>query len=244
MVPELAVNTAGSVCMVVDVFRATTVIDVLFSRGCRSVTVAASHDEARSAAARSSGILCGETAGLKPPGFHFGNSPEELSTEDFTDRHAILSTTNGTRAVAAASSALLLVTACFRNARAAARHCWDAALTLGAEQILIICASGEGTPCLEDSAAAGLLIEELTACSDEAECAEPTDSAVICRRIWAADQNVPRSLMEASHAAELANAGLGADFGWCSAVNTSEIVPVLDVEGSAARWPLKLASSA
>ena len=244
LVPALAVNAAASVCIVVDVFRATTVIDVLFSRGCSSITVAASHDEARAAAARSGAVLCGETAGTKPDGFDFGNSPSEIASHDFTGRDAILSTTNGTRAIAAAAGAPSLFTACFRNARAVARSSWDASLALEAEQILIICASGEGMPCLEDAAAAGLLIDELSACSGTYEPAEPTDSAVICRRIWAADHNAARSLMEASHAAELADAGLGEDFGWCTAINVSQIVPTLTSTESAVRWPLRLARSA
>src|SRR5262245_24374769 len=95
LLPQLAGEVSGAVCIVVDVLRATTVIATLFERGCPRVYVAASHETARVFARANGYVLCGETDGYKVEEFDFGNSPTEFAAHDFTGRPVVLSTTNG-----------------------------------------------------------------------------------------------------------------------------------------------------
>src|SRR4051794_39690726 len=103
--PQLAGDVSEAVCIVIDVLRATTVIATLFDQHCPRVYVAASHDSARTFARRQGFALCGESQGYRVPDFDYGNSPVEFSALDFTDRPAVLSTTNGTKATAAVATA-------------------------------------------------------------------------------------------------------------------------------------------
>ena len=65
LLPLLAGEVSETVCVVVDVLRATTVIATLFARGCPRVYVAASHAAARDFARAKGYVLCGETNGFK-----------------------------------------------------------------------------------------------------------------------------------------------------------------------------------
>src|SRR5438093_13553874 len=87
-----------SVCIVVDVLRASSSIVTLLERGARPVIAAGSIEEARSLYQRLPGfILCGERGGFPPAGFDYGNSPAEFFRLDLDGRSAILATSNGTR---------------------------------------------------------------------------------------------------------------------------------------------------
>src|SRR5437899_2253514 len=93
--PQLAGDVSRTVCIVIDVLRATTVIATLFDRSCPRVYVSASHETARRFARRMSYVLCGETDGYRVPDFDYGNSPVEFAGLDLTGRPVVLSTTNG-----------------------------------------------------------------------------------------------------------------------------------------------------
>lgn len=69
--------------------------------------------------ARGVGRICiGERGGLKPEGFDFGNSPHEIRDVSFAGDVVIQTTSNGTRAVLAASGAAELYAASLVNAAA------------------------------------------------------------------------------------------------------------------------------
>jgi 2-phosphosulfolactate phosphatase len=187
------VVSPGSVAIVIDVVRATTTLAVMFDRGCARVLVAGDIPEARAfvASASSSLLLAGESGGLRPPGFDFGNSPVELAGAELAGREVVFCTTNGTRALRACAGARAIMAGSLRNAeavcRAALRGVGPAA-TLSeavslaalsdvpstettseariepeerAADIVIVCSGRVRRPAADDAMCAGVLVEHL-----------------------------------------------------------------------------------
>ena len=95
-------DLTGQAVVVIDVLRATTTMTVMLERGAECVRTVAEVEEARRVASVADWLLAGERQGVAPPGFDFGNSPVQLSQADLAGRRVLLTTTNGTRTVAAA----------------------------------------------------------------------------------------------------------------------------------------------
>jgi len=112
------------VSVVIDVLRATTVITTAIAAGARSVTTCLNVDDARAmkqnAAVDSIPLLCGERECRPIEGFDHGNSPSEYSPVGVGGRDLVMTTTNGTRAIEAASDCDVMFLACFANLSAVA----------------------------------------------------------------------------------------------------------------------------
>src|SRR5262245_49679266 len=133
--PEAA---ASSICVVIDVLRATTTLTTLLACGAALVAVAADAMAAREAKrADPASILLGEIGGLRPVDFDLGNSPREISPLVVGGRRAICSTSNGTAAIRAVATAPVVMLGCLRNSAAVARAALDRARELG-RPILIV----------------------------------------------------------------------------------------------------------
>ncbi|HLK56306.1 MAG TPA: 2-phosphosulfolactate phosphatase [Chthonomonadaceae bacterium] len=226
LLPQLAGDVSGAVCVVVDVLRATTVIATLFERHCPHVCVAASHETARTYARAQGYVLCGETGGYRVPDFDYGNSPVEFSTLDFAGRPVVLSTTNGTKATAAVADARRVFLGAAVNRKAVAEAAWTEARETGSD-IVVVCSGTDDQFTLEDATVAGLYVEGITAQAGAWEMPEVADSAIACRRLWEGEPNLLRGWMEGIHARTLADRGFGADVGYCSAIDTLSHVPTL-----------------
>ena len=108
----------GAAIVVVDAFRASTTIVILVRKGARVILVA-SIEEA--VAYTGADYRIGERGSAKVWGFDFGNSPTEIeAAERPPGATVVLSTTNGTRIIAAARSAVEILAGAFVNARAVA----------------------------------------------------------------------------------------------------------------------------
>ncbi len=91
----------ASACVVIDVIRATSTIVTALAHGA-GVQAVASLEEAFALKAKYPGaVLAGERGGQAVPGFDLGNSPEDFTSERVQGRRVILTTTNGTQALAA-----------------------------------------------------------------------------------------------------------------------------------------------
>ena len=102
-------ETAGTTAVVIDVVRATSCIVEAIANGARAVHPVVSVDEAFALRASLGGdaLLCGERRGLRIDGFDLGNSPAEFSQAAVSGKRLVMTTTNGTRAFAAAAGARL-----------------------------------------------------------------------------------------------------------------------------------------
>jgi 2-phosphosulfolactate phosphatase len=121
---------ARTTYVVVDVIRATTTLAVMLGQGCRCVLVASGIAAARAVAQPDPGryLLGGESGGVAPPGFNFGNSPREYAAADPTGREIVFATTNGTRALRACTGGYAIYAGSLRNASAVARAAFASAI--------------------------------------------------------------------------------------------------------------------
>ena len=228
LLPGQTFDTARSVCIVVDVLRASSSIVTLLEQGATRVIAAAGIDEARALHERlPEYLLCGERGGLPPSGFDHGNSPAEFSRLDLAGKSAILATSNGTRLLAALADAPALLTGCLLNRTAVA----EATLRIARERdlaIATVCSAAHGgsTFVLEDALGAGAIVAAALATDHTLEAA---DAARVARDAFlTASQDLPSVVASSYHARELAAAGFADDVAYCARLDVSEVVPVLE----------------
>lgn len=227
LVPSLELDRARSICVVVDVLRASSSIVTLIERGATPVIAAASIENARALHERLPGyLLCGEKDGVPPAGFDYGNSPAEFSRLDLEGRGAILATSNGTRMLAALAKAPAVLVGCLLNRTATA----EAALLVAREaglDIAAVCpaAYGESTFVLEDALGAGAIID---ACLTADASVEATDAARFAAAAFVtAARDLPAAVASAYHARELSEAGFAEDVSYCARLDVSTVAPLL-----------------
>jgi 2-phosphosulfolactate phosphatase len=147
--------------VVFDVLRATTTMAAALAAGVREIRLFATLEEARAAAEAFAGprLLCGESRCLPPPGFDLGNSPGQF-TMSHRGATLFMCTTNGTRALLAASGAGAagLYTGAVVNASAVARR-----LRHDGRDVVLVCAGTNGAAAMEDVLGAGALLDRLGA---------------------------------------------------------------------------------
>jgi 2-phosphosulfolactate phosphatase len=202
---------------VIDVLRATTTLVHAFAHGAARACAFATAAEAQAARARygpDEALLCGERGGLRIPGFDLGNSPSEYAPERVAGRTLLVTTTNGTRALARTADAGRQVLAAFVNLPAAARRlaqlAADPALAALADEVWIVAAGKEEAPGEEDSRCARALADLLAGASPVAIA---PDEAELCAFLGATEHG--RALLEVSprFAADLADAARWGRFG-------------------------------
>ncbi len=227
LLPGQSFDRSRSVCVVVDVLRASSSIVTLLERGAEIVIGASDVETARAIHARlPDHVLCGEKDGLPPAGFDYGNSPSEFSRLDFRGRSAILATSNGTRILAALADAPAVLVGCLLNRAAVAQAAVAIASDRGLD-IAVVCSAAYGgsTFVLEDALGAGAITEAALA-------AEPSLRAAGAARFaadafTAARARIGEAVASACHAQELVEAGLGEDVAYCARLDVSNVVPVL-----------------
>lgn len=237
----------GSIAVVIDVLRATTMIASLLHAGASEVWATKEIDDARRLAGGLDGaLLAGERGGLPPEGFDMGNSPLEIQPAKVHGRPVVITTTNGTAAIERAAAAEVLVTAAFVNVSAVARLLVNnLAKSRGNKRaddqvsnLLIVCAGTEGEFSLDDCLCAGMLVARLeeTAAGRDADGApwngrfELSDSALAARILYETRRGrLKETLTECRHGRRLAGLGLGGDIEFAAAVDRFGIVPVRKV---------------
>ncbi|MFG0291241.1 MAG: 2-phosphosulfolactate phosphatase [Rhodopirellula sp. JB044] len=169
-------RSRARVCVVIDVLRATTVITTAIAAGARSVTTCSDIEQAfemkRGAAPDSLPLLCGERECRPIDGFDYGNSPGEYSPAGVGERDIVMTTTNGTRAIDAASDCDVMMLACFANLSSVADAIIDEVSDVTDQEassgsgappkasglVRIVCAGTNGAITGEDTLLAGALI--------------------------------------------------------------------------------------
>ncbi len=237
--PHDAGDVSSSVCIVIDVLRATTVLATMFDRGARHVYVSADYDQAARIGRERDMLICGEIDGFKAPGFDFGNSPAEFSRMDLTGREMVLSTSNGTKAAVAVSGARAVYLGASVNLSAVASAAFQSAKELEAD-LVVVCSGTGGRFTLEDATVAGLYVEALVANAGAWDMPSLADSAMAARRLWQSEPNLLRGWMEGRHARHLGDIGFGEDLGFCCAIDTSRSVPMLTGGASVPVCPVSI----
>ena len=177
-------NLDDTLCVVFDVFRATSSMVTALANGANAIIPVGEIPEALAIRKQQPGVLlAGERDGVRIRSeltggvdFDLGNSPREFTRENVAGKTIVMSTTNGTRALRACAHARSVLVASFLNLRLTA----DVIAAQRPENLLLICAGTFEQTALEDVLGAGALCELL---ENEQRAAEVADSALMARRL-------------------------------------------------------------
>lgn len=217
--PDLSLE--GRVALVVDVFRATSMVVAAFGAGCARVIPVADAAAAREKAAALAPepvLLAGERGGDPIEGFDLGNSPLECTPDRVGGRTLVLTTTNGTNAMLKAAQAAGAAVAALTNVGAAAR--WAAAR---GRDVTVLCAGEQGRFSLEDAVCGGILVERLLRGDPGARLSDAARAAHCLGLLYGADPD--RLKRDAAWARQLDRRGRAADLDACARIDTASVVP-------------------
>lgn len=194
--------------IVIDVLRATSTIAQALAAGYERVLCVPEIEDARALRAElPDSVVGGERNAVRIDGFDVGASPREFLEP--RARTLILSTTNGTRSIAAAAERceeVLLGSLLNLDAvTAAARG--------RGEDVAILCAGFKGDFALDDAYCAGRIVQLLAG--------EPTDAAVAADAIA---RSYPTAL-DGLNARTYGPPGLEEDIAFCARESVLEAVP-------------------
>jgi len=215
---EFAGGDAGTVVVVVDVFRASTTIATALASGARFVLPVADVEQAMKLAepyADNEVLLGGERECQRIEGFHLGNSPREYTREVVAGKVVIFTTTNGTQALTAAKDSGAVLVGSFVNFGAVADG------VAGHEAVTILCAGNNGHLSLEDFVCAGGLVDRLAKRTSQLD-----DAALAARAAYRnLRADLARALASTEHACRLADLGFRADIEFALKVDSLPILP-------------------
>jgi 2-phosphosulfolactate phosphatase len=207
----------GKHAIVIDVLRATTVLITALSNGAASVRTVSNIAQAfEIQKTHPDVILAGEREAVIIDGFHFGNSPLNMISENISGKHLVMCTSNGTKAVAAARQAEKIWAAALINLQAIANQ-----LLLENLDITIICSGTLGNFSLDDVWAAGLLINRLLA----QENFLLSDSAQMAAIATQNNQEHKIALKDCYHLNLLLSKGFQKDVDYCLSLDVINVVP-------------------
>jgi len=240
---------AGGIAVVIDVLRASTTIATALAHGATSVVPRRSIEDALAAAAdRPGAVLGGERGGVKIAGFDLGNSPLEYTSERVGDRPVVITTTNGTAAIAACREAATILVGSIVNRSAVAKAARGLAAELGCEAVHLVCAGTDGEVTEEDLLAAGGILD--AAGRDPAAVHDILDLPARAARRHFRDlaasgrESLPDRIATAYRTsrggANLLALGMEADLAASAAIDSLAVVPRLDhrdeLLADPARW--------
>lgn len=218
---QQALEDAAAV--VIDALRMTSVAAIAIANGCCGLMTAASVEEARALAKEHSALLGGERNAEHIPGFDLSNSPLDYTRDRVEGRKLVMTTTNGTQAIAACSGARRLLLGGFVNASAVA------AALAGEETVALVCAGTYGAFTLEDALAAGAIVQRLKDMGAEPECNDMGIAADLLHRVAKADLHA--TLAQTRHYRRLRKLGMEQDLQTCLTEDSVKAVPQKQANG-------------
>jgi 2-phosphosulfolactate phosphatase len=206
---------SASACVVIDVIRATSTIVTALAHGANGVQPIGSVGDAFVLKAQDTeALLAGERGGQAVPGFDLGNSPEDFTAERVEGKRIILTTTNGTQALAACAGARTVLAAAFLNLTAVAAY-----LRKVGPPWIVVCAGCDGAFGVDDAAVAGALAQALD------------QDHTLVALYESVRRDLAKTLLGSAAGQELLKVGLGKDVPFCARLNQFPNVPILDGDG-------------
>jgi 2-phosphosulfolactate phosphatase len=261
VIVTVAMNARGvgrldrTVCIVLDVLRASSTMLAMFEAGASQLLLADTPEAALAVAGddRDGHWVCGERHGLKVEGFDFGNSPTELAEASLDDRRVVYVTSNGTRALQAVAGAPLVLVGSPRNEVAVVRHALREAHARECDVLLLCAGDNEGNGIsLEDAFVAGMLVDRMVKLNPRRvspeEPAPPDllaldDSAIMVHRFFrsylqrgdasATSETIQAMFSESRSGRDLPTKGYGADLDYCAEIDVTTVVPHLQLRDGA-----------
>jgi 2-phosphosulfolactate phosphatase len=228
-------DLSTTTCVVFDVLRATTSMITALHHGANAIIPVIDIPEALATRQQyPDALLAGERDGLRIPAalaqgteFDLGNSPLEFTKDRVANRTIIMTTTNGTRALRAATGAAAVLVACFRNLGAVG-HLLQRTLP---ERLLMICGGTYEEASLEDTLAAGALCAAVWSHYSQGHIADSASIALALHERWQTD--LPGAMHYARNGRRLLNhATLRDDVPFCLQRDLVQLVPGMDADGS------------
>jgi 2-phosphosulfolactate phosphatase len=235
-------NLADTVCVVLDILRASSSMITALGNGASAIIPVAGIPEALAWREREPDVLlAGERDGLRiraaqtfSRDFDLGNSPREFTRDKVEGKNIVMTTTNGTRALQACAHAYHVVIGSFLNLSATARACRLINDVATPDNVLIICSGTLEQTAYEDVLAAGALCELIwNQGRDVNEELEFSDSASMARILY---QNAREHLMDSVSNSRngrrlLANPDLKQDVAFCVQRDMFQFAAVLNPGG-------------
>jgi 2-phosphosulfolactate phosphatase len=214
---------AGRTVVVLDILRASTSIVEALSAGAKSILPVASIEEALRLAntfGRDEVLLAGERRCLPIEGFDLGNSPREYTAKRVGGKILIMTTTNGTAAMALTVNAAKVFIGSMLNFQAIVSE----VVRRKADPVLL-CAGRERQFALEDAACAGkFAVQIMEERPGEWELNDGALAAIALAREFGTGMEV---FERSAGGRSIVEAGLREDLEFCAQVDTRETIPVL-----------------
>ncbi len=200
-IPYMVEDIEDSTAVVIDVLRASTTMTQALTNGAARIIPVRKVEEAFALRESMENVLlAGERDAIMVEGFDLGNSPYEYTPDVVGGKTIVMTTTNGTQAVAAAKDAADLIVAGFINMSAVVEY-----LKSANRPVAILCAGTRGRYTLEDAVCAGMIADLL---GGEDLC----DFTRACRDLYRAHKDELSSyLKEGVHAKNLIRKGFVRD---------------------------------
>ncbi len=174
-----------TVCVVFDVFRATSSMVTALANGADAIIPVGEIPEALAIKQKNPAVLlAGERDGVRiraaltgGTDFDLGNSPREFTREKVAGKTIVMTTTNGTRALRSCAHAKTVLIGSFLNLKATANF----VLRANPENLLLICSGTYEQTAYEDALGAGALCDLLWSNLDQNQV---SDSAKMARELY------------------------------------------------------------
>jgi len=218
-------DVQGRVVLVIDVLRASTTVAVALAHGARAVIPFDSSDEVIARAKqfeRDDVLLAGERRMHAIPGFDLGNSPREYTAEKVEGKTVLLTTTNGTVALAGIQGARDVVVASYVNYSAVSAMLRAAAR--GAADITIVCAGRDRQFALEDAACAGRFTRGVTRRLANVRLNDAAQACSLIDKRYG--DRLDRLFEDSEHGRALAEAGFAEDLAVCANLDAHPVIPI------------------
>lgn len=218
-------DVAGRVVAVIDVLRASTSIAAAVMNGARAVLPFESSEEAvtRSKSFEKGEFLLAGERKMKPiPGFDLGNSPLEFTREMVEGKTVLMTTTNGTPAIANSAGARDVVVASYVNFTAVLAMLRTA--LRGGTDITLICAGRDRQFGLEDAGCAGRFVHHMSKRLATVELNDAAQACVLIDRKYG--ENIVKLFDASEHGRALRAAGYVDDLATCAAIDSYPVIPL------------------
>jgi len=222
--PKPIAQGSDVVAVVIDVLRATSAMATAIASGADGIVACLDIETARSIANETQPrpLLCGERHCHPIDGFDLGNSPRDYTPARVAGQTLVMTTTNGTVAMAAAAGAKTVYAACFNNLSAIVESLRDE------RTIVIMCAGTDGAETSEDILCAGAIVQRLLDQTAEVTLdANATTAAATWRSFTDQSQPLADHLAASEGGLNLCDRGYRRDVDDCAVIDAYDAVPTM-----------------
>lgn len=231
-----SLDPSQTIAVVVDVLRATSVMATALANGAARIVTFETVEQAvewaeQEAKSGERPLLCGERHCQPIAGFDLGNSPSEYSQQRVAGKTLVVTTTNGTRALAAAVDFHHIITASFLNLTASIDRIGDA------PAVHLICAGTDGRITAEDTLLAGAFASR---CVSQHAARLGNDEARLAVDHWHQCRGggeqptataIAAALLDSQGGRNLSRLGMADDVRLCAQPDTHRAIPTVVTRG-------------